>query len=453
VAALFLAAQPSTPQTLFNGLLVNDAFASFFKWLFLIGAALTVLMAAPSRVFPPERIGVFYALLVSIVLGMFVMATATDLLLIYMSIEMVSLVSFVLAGYVRGDRKAAEAALKYVIFSGVASGVMLFGMSYLFGLTGSTNVLEYATRLALLPPTWPVRLALVLSLVFVASGIGYKIAAVPWHMWCPDVYEGAPTPFTAFLSVGPKAAGFALAVRLLYGAFSGQPGALGFSDTVAGIPWPAIVGVLSAVTMTLGNFSALPQTNLKRLIAYSSIAHAGYTLMGVAANSAIGTQAVMMYMLAYLVMNLGAFLVIVLVERATGSQTIFDVRGLRSRSTLAAVTLAICLFALTGLPPSIGFTGKWYLFAAVMERGIAPGGFWYAMLAVIAAVNTAVSLFYYARILRAMFLEAPLDDTRLESPVSYRILLSGFAVAVVIFGIWWTPMIDWTRASLQMFRG
>jgi len=453
LAALFLAVQPSTPQTLFNGLLVNDAFASFFKWLFLLGGALVVLIAAPSRAFPPERIGVFYALLVAIVLGMFLMASASDLLLIYMSIELVSMVSFVLAGYAKGDRKASEAALKYVIFGGVASGVMLFGMSYLFGLTGTTNVLEFAGRIALLPTTWPVRLALILSIVFVASGVGYKIAAVPWHMWCPDVYEGAPTPFTAFLSVGPKAAGFALAVRLLYGAFDGRPGPLGFSETIAAVPWPAVVGVLSAITMTLGNLSALPQTNLKRLLAYSSIAHAGYALMGLAANSALGTQAVMMYMLAYLVMNLGAFLAVILVERATGSQTIFDVRGLRSRSTLAAVTLAICLFALTGLPPSIGFTGKWYLFVAVMERGLAPGGFWYAMLAVIAALNTAVSLFYYARVLRAMFLESPLDDTRLESPFSYRLLLSGFAVAVVVFGIWWTPMIDWTRASLPMFRG
>jgi NADH-quinone oxidoreductase subunit N len=453
IVALLQAAQPSTPQTLFNGLIVNDAFASFFKWLFLLGGVLTVAIAAPSRAFPPSRLGIFYALLVTILLGMFLMASSTDLLTIYMSIELVSMVSYVLAGYAKGDRKASEAALKYVIFGGVASGIMLFGMSYLYGLTGTTNVLELAPRIAALPATWPVRLTLILSVVFVASGVGYKIAAVPWHMWCPDVYEGAPTPFTAFLSVGPKAAGFALAVRLLYGALDGRPGASGFSDAVAGIPWPAVVGVLSAVTMTLGNFTALPQTSLKRLLAYSSIAHAGYALMGLAANSAIGTQAVMMYMLAYLVMNLGAFLVVVLVERITGSQTIFEVRGLRSRAPLAAVALGVCLFALTGLPPSIGFTGKWYLFVAVMERGLLPGGFWYATLAVIAALNTVVSLFYYARILRAMFLEAPLDETPVESPFSYKVLLSGLAGAVVLFGIWWTPMIDWTRASLQIFRG
>jgi NADH-quinone oxidoreductase subunit N len=453
LAAVLLAAQPATPQTLFNGMIVNDGFATFFKWLFLAGGALTVLITAPSGAFPPPRIGQFYALLVAIVLGMFLMGSAIDLLMIYMAIELVSMVSFVVAGYSKGDRKASEAALKYVIYGGVASGVMVFGMSYLYGLLGTTNILEFAPRLAVLPGTWPVRLALVLAVVFFSAGVGYKIAAVPWHMWCPDVYEGAPTPFTAFLSVGPKAAGFALAARLLYGALGTRPSASGLSQAVAGIPWPAVVGVLSAISMTLGNFSALPQTNLKRLLAYSSIAHAGYALMGITANSVLGTQAVMMYMLAYLVMNLGAFLAIILVERATGQQSIFEFRGLGRRQPLAAVAMAIMLFSLTGLPPSIGFTGKWYLFVAVMERGLAPDGFWYALLAVIAALNTAVSLFYYARILRAMFLETPLDDTRIESPFSYQLMLSGFAAAVVLFGIWWTPMIDWTRSSLQLFRG
>jgi len=453
LAAILLAAQPATPQTLFNGMIVNDGFATYFKWLFLAGAALTVLITAPSGAFPPPRIGQFYALLVAIVLGMFLMGSAIDLLMIYMAIELVSMVSFVVAGYSKGDRKASEAALKYVIYGGVASGVMVFGMSYLYGLLGTTNILEFAPRLAVLPGTWPVRLALVLAVVFFSAGVGYKIAAVPWHMWCPDVYEGAPTPFTAFLSVGPKAAGFALAARLLFGALGTRPAASGLSQAVAGIPWPAVVGVLSAISMTLGNLSALPQTNLKRLLAYSSIAHAGYALMGITANSVIGTQAVMMYMLAYLVMNLGAFLAIILVERATGQQSIFEFRGLGRRQPLVAVAMAVMLFSLTGLPPSIGFTGKWYLFVAVMERGLAPDGFWYALLAVIAALNTAVSLFYYARILRAMFLETPLDDTRIASPFSYQLMLSGFTAAVVLFGIWWTPLIDWTRSSLQLFRG
>ena len=204
VAAVLLAAQPADPQTLFNGMIANDAFAVFFKWLFLAAAALTVLIAAQGNEFPPQRIGEFYALLAAVVLGMFFMASATDLIMIYLGIELVSMVSYVLAGFRKGDRRAAEGSLKYVIYGGVASGVMLFGMSYLYGLLGTTNVLEFGARIQALQatglPLAATRLGLVVAVVFVSAGIGYKIAAVPWHMWCPDVYEGAPTPFTAFLS-------------------------------------------------------------------------------------------------------------------------------------------------------------------------------------------------------------------------------------------------------------
>jgi NADH-quinone oxidoreductase subunit N len=452
IAALFLAAQPTTPQSLFNGMVANDAFAVFFKWLALAGGALTVLIAGPSRAYPAARAGTFYALLVAIVLGLFLMSSATDLLMIYMSIELVSMVSYALAGYSKGDRKAAEAALKYVIYGGVASGAMVFGMSYLYGLLQTTDITQFADRIAALPATWPYRLALLVGVVLTASGVGYKISAVPWHMWTPDVYEGAPTPFTAFLSVGPKAAGMALAARLLYGSLDVRTFS-SMATAVGNLPWPAVVGVLSAVTMTVGNFTALPQTNLKRLLAYSSIAHAGYALMGLAANSFIGTQAVMLYMLAYLVMNLGAFLAVIVVERITGSPSIFEFRGLGARAPLAAVTFAVFLFALTGLPPSIGFTGKYYLFVAVMERVAGPGGFWYAVLAVVAALNTAVSLYYYARILRAMFLDAPYSEAKVTYPVSYKLMLTGFAGATVLFGIWVTPLMDWTRASMVLFRG
>jgi NADH-quinone oxidoreductase subunit N len=254
---------------------------------------------------------------------------------------------------------------------------------------------------------------------------------------------------------------------------------------VGNLPWPAVVGVLSAVTMTLGNFTALPQTNLKRLLAYSSIAHAGYALMGVAANSFVGTQAVMVYMLAYLVMNLGAFLVVIVVERFTGSPSIFEFRGLGHRSPLAAVTMAVFLFALTGLPPSIfefrglghraplaavsmavflfaltglppsiGFTGKYWLFVAVLDRASGPAGTWYVVLAIVAALNTAVALYYYARVLRAMFFEAPLSDSKVTCPASYKVLLSGFAAVTVLFGIWVAPVMDWTSWSLsRFFRG
>jgi NADH-quinone oxidoreductase subunit N len=460
LTAVLLARQPDDAQALFNGMLANDAFANFFKWLFLGAGALTVIVAAQGKDFPSARIGEFFALLMAIVLGMFMMASATDLLMMYLSIELVSMVSYVLAGYRKGDRKAAEGSLKYVIYGGVASGVMLFGMSYLFGLTGTTSILSLGSRIQAIHAAGAslaaTKIALVVAIVFVTAGIGYKVAAVPWHMWCPDVYEGAPTPFTAFLSVGPKAAGFALALRFFHSALAGPgSGPAGLADALAGIPWPAVVGVVAAVTMTLGNLTALGQTNLKRLLAYSSIAHAGYTLMGLSAVSGRGIQAVMIYMLVYLVMNVGAFVVVILVAEATGSESILDYKGLARRHPVAAVTFAIFLFSLTGLPPFAGFAGKWYLFYAVFERIGGPGGVWYAMLALVGALNTAVSLYFYMRIVRAMFIDPPYVEhpAPIKPRVGYQLILGAASAFILIFGIWWTPMIQWTEASLQIFRG
>jgi NADH-quinone oxidoreductase subunit N len=412
LAAFFLASQPAGARSLFNGMIATDSFATFFKWLFLLAAGLTVLIAAPGKDFPSARIGEFYGLLAATVLGLFLMASATDLLMVYLSIELVSLCSYVLAGFKKGDRRAAEASLKYVIYGGVASGVMLFGMSYLYGLLGTTSLgalfghIQHLQATGL--PAAATKLTLVVAVVLVTAGVGYKIAAVPWHMWCPDVYEGAPTPFTAFLSVGPKAAGFAVALRIFYGALSGPSAVVpGFGEAVGGLPWPAIIGVMAAATMTLGNFTALAQTNLKRLLAYSSIAHAGYMLMGLSAASDRGTQAIMIYLLIYVVMNLGSFLVVILVAEATGSESILDYRGLAKRHPLAATAFAIFLFSLTGIPPFAGFVGKWYLFVAVIDRIPGPGGNWYAILAIIGALNSAVSLYYYVRVIRAMFIDQP----------------------------------------------
>jgi len=459
VTAWALAGQGAAPQALFNKMIANDAFALFFKWLFVAAAALTVIVAAQGKDFPAARVGEFYALLMAIVLGMFLMASATDLLMMYLAIELVSMVSYVLAGYRKGDRRAAEGSLKYVIYGGVASGVMLFGMSYLYGLLGTTNILEFGRRIQALQATGmslaATRLALVLAIVFVSAGFGYKVAAVPWHMWCPDVYEGAPTPFTAFLSVGPKAAGFALAIRFFHSALAGPNGADGLAAIVGNVPWPAVVGILAAVTMTLGNMTALAQTNLKRLLAYSSIAHAGYTLMGLSAASAAGMQGVMIYMAVYLVMNVGAFVVVILVAEATGSESILDYKGLARRHPFAAVAFAIFLFSLTGIPPFAGFIGKWYLFVAVWQRTYGPGGGWYFTLLVIAALNTAVSLYYYVRIIRAMFIDAPYqpDAPRIAPGFGYQAILGVCAVLVLVFGVRPQPMIDWALASLTLFRG
>jgi NADH-quinone oxidoreductase subunit N len=460
IAAGCLAFQPIESRAMFNGMIASDRFATFWKWLFLAAGALTVLIAARSDEFTSPRIGVFYALLLSVVLGMFLMASSLDLLMLYLAVEMVSLPSYAIAGYKPGDRRAAEASLKYVIYGGVASGIMLFGLSYIYGLTGSTSLSALGVRLdnLAMPASAGgqagLRVALMVAVIFVLCGIGYKIAAVPWHMWCPDVYEGAPTPFTAFLSVGPKAAGFALAIRVFYSSLASSGGAEGVARGLTDVPWPAVVGVLSAVTMTLGNLSALHQNNLKRLLAYSSISHAGYALMGLAAASRLGVQSVMIYMLVYLVMNLGAFLAVIAIAQATGSETIADCNGLAHRNPLLAVTFAVFLFSLTGLPPLAGFTGKWYLFMAVLDHYAEQGGGWYVTLAVIAALNTAVSLYYYMRIARAMFIEKPAGELVVRPKVTYQIMLGAFSAALLLFGIWWNPIVDWTKASLTfMTRG
>jgi NADH-quinone oxidoreductase subunit N len=257
-------------------------------------------------------------------------------------------------------------------------------------------------------------------------------------MWCPDVYEGAPTPFTAFLSVGPKAAGFAVAIRFFFAIFEKQLPSGAFAQ-VSDVPWPAIIGIISAVTMTLGNVTALVQNNLKRMLAYSSIAHAGYLLMGLAAASAAGVQSILVYLVIYVFMNVGAFLVVIAVSRATGGETISDFRGLGVRAPIAALTLTVFLFSLTGLPPLAGFTGKYLIFAALVQRG----GLWNVVLAVIGVLNSAVSLFYYARIIKAMFLEEALDERPMPVPAMYTGVLIALALPVLFLGVYWAPMIEW----------
>src|SRR5437899_1256029 len=260
-------ATPSTTTPLFGGLLQHDPLRLFFAWLFLAAAFLTVIIVPKSAQISPARLGEFIALLFALVLGMFLMASATDLLMIYLAVETVSLVSYVLTSFRRADRKANEAALKYVIYGGVASGVMLYGMSILYGLFATTRVTgdggigaqlaDVTSRLFMAQAFGgqpAAQLALVVAVVFVLAGVGYKIASVPFHMWCPDVYEGAPTPFTAFLSVGPKAAGFALAIRVLYGAMS-ESGGQDLAQVVRDVPWPEVIGVIAAVTRTVGNFA------------------------------------------------------------------------------------------------------------------------------------------------------------------------------------------------------
>ncbi|MGH7786944.1 MAG: NADH-quinone oxidoreductase subunit N [Candidatus Binatia bacterium] len=424
---------------LFNRMIVHDPFAVFFKVIFALATLATIWMSLSSKEVQRTYQGEYYGILLSSALGMYFMASATNLLMAYLSLEFVSLTSYVLTGSLRHNRRSGEASLKYLIYGGVASGTMIYGMSWIFGLTGSMDytAISQALQGAQNP------LALFIAVVLVLSGFGYKIAAVPFHMWAPDVYTGAPIPVTAFLSVGSKAAGFALLLRFFYPGLSSL-GEGGRWQALGGADWPQLVLVLCMVTMTLGNLAALQQTNIKRLLAYSSIAHAGYMLMGFVVLSDEGLRAMLFYLLTYYLMNIGAFLTVMIVANTTGREDIDGFRGLAWRGgALPAVAMAVFLFSLAGIPPLAGFIGKFYLFAAVIRDQ-------FYLLALVAGINSVVSLYYYARIVRAMFLDFPVGD---ETPVavdwSNGLLLGALTVGTLVLGVYWAPVIAFADRSLH----
>jgi len=440
------------PQSLFGGLVAFDGLSNLFRALFALVTAITIVLVAPDALAPPRpgvnrNPGEMIMLLVTVTLGMNLMAASRNLLMIYISLEMVSVLCFVLAGFKIRDRKSSEGALKYVIYGGVASGVMLYGMSWLYGLTGSLELGGIWQGIGSLTAAHG-RLpeAALVGVVCVLCGFGYKIAAVPFHMWTPDVYEGAPTPVTAFLSVGPKAAGFAMLIRFFSEAL-GARGSLSLLGDAGSIeaPWTVIAGVLAIATMTVGNLSALGQDNVKRMLAFSSIAHAGYMLLGFSVFTDAGITAIGFYVFVYCFMNLGAFLVVMaLAEQSQGDETLTAFRGLGRRAPVLAALMAIFLFSLAGIPPLAGFAGKFYLFAALVRTG----GSWAWALAVVGVLNSVVSLFYYARVLRAMYL----DPTEQQPPVRVRgafaVTSVALAIPTVALGVYWGPLYDFVAGAL-----
>ena len=369
------------------------------------------------------------------------MAMSRNLLMIYLSIELVSVISFVMAGFKRGDARSSEAALKYVVFGGMASGVMAYGMSWLYGLAGSLDLAVIAERVAVTSGSGQVPVALLVGVLCILAGFGYKISAAPFHLWTPDVYEGAPTSITALLSVGPKAAGFAILVRF----FKEGLEATSQSDGLL-TPWSLFGGLMAMATMIVGNFSALQQDNVKRMLAFSSIAHAGTMLLGFCVFNDAGVRAIVFYIVVYACMNLGAFLVVAAVaERHGDSESIETYHGLGTRAPVLAVLMAIFLFSLTGLPPFAGFIGKFNLFAALVEAG----GGWNWFLAAVGVVNSAVSLFYYARILRAMFLTKPTTDSPVIVRPSWTTAVVALAVPTVVLGVYWGPVYDLVARSVS----
>ncbi|MBM2825179.1 MAG: NADH-ubiquinone oxidoreductase chain [Dehalococcoidales bacterium] len=442
VAAVFtIAMWGGGSRALFNNMLVVDKFALFFKLLFLVTAAL-VILASTDYVFKFRRFqGEYYALVLLSTLGMMLMAATTELISIYLALELASISLYVLVGFLK-DAKSSEASLKYLLLGAIASALLLYGMALLFGITGTTQLGEIARAIREMSlPTILSNPALALSMVLLIAGFGFKIAAVPFHMWVPSVYEGAPTPITAYLSVGSKAAGFAIILRVFASAF-GLPVWLSLN-------WGFVLAVLAAIGMTLGNVTALPQTNIKRMLGYSSIAQAGYLMVGLAtagvapAAAAMGQSGVLFFLASYTVANLGAFIAIIAISNKLDSDLIQDYSGVSKRAPLLALALTLCLISLIGMPPAAGFMAKFYIFSGAMQSGL----LW---LVIIAVVNSVISAYYYLRVVKVMWFGEPASTEKMPSSGALRLALALACLGVLLLGIIPGTMMNLAQAAARM---
>lgn len=428
LAVTLLTGRPSDEGGLiFGGMLRHDGPAFAFRVLFLFSAAVVCLLS--QGLGTGRYRGEYYALLVVATLGMNLMAGAADLIMLALAIETTSVPLYVLAGFLKRDDRSAEAGLKYFLFGALTSAVMLYGFSLLYGFAGETNLyrLAAAFREGALPAG-----ALAGAGLLVLAGLGFKIAAVPFHFWTPDVYEGAPTPITAFISTASKAAGFAVLVRFTLAAFPDLQ-----------VYWTGALAAVAVATMTLGNLLALAQTNIKRLLAYSSIAHAGYALIGLVSLSAFGLASTVFYLAAYVVTNLAAFAVVILFARGAGTEQIADYAGMSRRSPGLALALLVALLSLAGMPPLAGFVAKVYVFAAAVQSG-------WLWLAFAGVLNAIIGLYYYMTVLKVVYLYRSEGDERplpLSRPQS--VALAGCTLAIVVIGVISAPWLDWSVEAAQ----
>jgi len=436
---LFAADLPSKP--ILGGMLAVDSFALFFQVIATLVGGLVILSSLDYMLRRTPYRAEFYGLLLIACLAITLVAAGADLIMIYIAIELLSITSYILTGYLREDRKSTEAAIKYFLYGAMASAAMLYGMSLFYGATGTTSLSAIAASLGAAEAS--LRWLVFPALIFLLAGFGFKIAAVPFHQWSPDAYEGAPTPITAFLSVGPKAAGFAVLVRVLLTALPDfRP------------DWVAVLSAISMVTMTLGNLVALTQRNIKRMLAYSSIAHAGYILIGLvswdlwqSAGRFTGINGVLIYLLAYLFTNLGAFVVVIAFEQATGSNQIEDYAGLARTSPAMAATMLIFLFSLTGIPGTGGFIGKLFVFGAAIQVQ-------FYVLAIVGIINSVIAAFYYLNVVRYMFFEPGAGETpAITSTPALKVTLAVTTAMTLIIGLYAQPFIQLVQGAVRMLSG
>ncbi|HSR19920.1 MAG TPA: NADH-quinone oxidoreductase subunit N [Anaerolineales bacterium] len=437
MAATLLWGLPGEPTSTFGTTIRFDHLAVFFKLIFVLGAAATSVMLMDHE--PAGRRGEAYLLLLASTIGMCLMASAGDLVMLYLAIEATSIPLYVLAGFTLADDRSTEAGFKYLLYGAMTSAVMLYGFSLLYGFGGTTDL--YALSIALQSPDLP-RVAIIAVMLMIVVGLGFKVSIVPLHFWAPDVYEGAPTPVAGFLSTASKGAGFAVLARLFLIAFPA-------TGTGIFVEWTTVLAVLSAVTMTVGNLLALPQRNLKRLLAYSSIAHAGYVLIGVVAASRLGVASVLYYMLAYLVTNLAAFGVVMAVGWVAGSDEYDSYRGLSRRSPALALAMLVAFLSLAGMPPFGGFIAKVLVFAAGMQSG-------YAWLVAIGIINSVIGVYYYLNVMKLVYLyrmEGHDEDQHpVKLPRAFAVTLAILTTGIILVGTVFTPWFGYAAtAAGQLF--
>jgi NADH-quinone oxidoreductase subunit N len=425
LAASFLVQEKA--DTALGGLYLLDGFAIFFKKVFaIIGILIVILARGYIQRIDDDAQGEFYVLGLFALVGMMLVASVGDFMSLFVSLELITVSFYVLVAFKRTDALSVEAGLKYIILGALASGFLLFGIALLFGATGQVqfalvrNVLQASPDIA-------GRVDFLLGAILIVSGLGFKIAAVPFHVWAPDVYMGAPTPVTAFLSVGSKAAGFILLLRVV----TAIGGAMGEKLSL-------VLAILAAITVFYGNLAAIPQRNIKRLLGYSTIGHAGYLLMGVAVMDAMGTSAVLYYLLGYVFTNLAAFFVIVGFSTATRSHAIEAYAGLSKRSPMMAACLTISMLSLAGIPPLAGFFGKFLVLAAVAEKMI-----W---LVAVGAVNVVISMYYYLCVIKAMYVHEPKSEEPVTLALPLKVALIACVVLIMVIGIFQGPFVDATMS-------
>ncbi|HEY98668.1 MAG TPA: NADH-quinone oxidoreductase subunit N [Dehalococcoidia bacterium] len=414
------------PAFIFNSMLAVDNFSLFFKILLAAIAVLVILASADYASKFTRFQGEYYALILLSALGMMLMAAASDLISLYISLELASISLYVLVSFLK-DRKSTEASLKYLLLGAIASAVLLYGMALVFGVTGQTQLDAVAASIQSMGLGGLVdNPALLIGIVLMIAGLGFKIAAVPFQMWVPDVYEGAPTPITAYLSVASKAAGFAFILRIFYSAF-GMPDWLSQN-------WGMIFAVLAVFSMFIGNIVAIPQTNIKRMLGYSSIAQAGYLMVGLAtlgfasAGAIAGQSTILFFLASYTVTNLGAFIVVIAISNKINSDNIEDYSGMGKRSPVLALALTLCLVSLIGMPPAAGFMAKFYIFSAAVQQDL----IW---LVVIAVINSVISAYYYLRVVKVMWFGEPATPENVPSTVAPRVALIISCLFVLLLGI------------------